>query len=89
MFSNRGDIKVKIKFESKRDKGRKLRDFNAEWPEILSLFDSQTKLPHFSIYCDDYLCEISKIEMDLKKRLVIITIGETDLPELPSGALSV
>ena len=81
MFSNSGDVVIKVKFTDKRDKGRSIASTRAEWHELKKLFHPDTDEPYLSMYFDEYRCIISKIEIDPTKKVVVISVGYTGLPK--------
>jgi len=80
MFSNSGDVVIKVKFTDKRDKGRSVASVRAEWYELKKLFDPDSGEPYMSMYFDEYRCIISKIEIDPMKKVVVLSVGYTGLP---------
>jgi hypothetical protein len=80
MFSNSGDVVIKVKFTDKRDKSRSVASFRTEWHELMKLFHPDSGEPYVSMYFDEYRCIISKIEIDPTKKVVVISVGYTGLP---------
>ena len=82
LFSDTGHVVVKVKFTDNNDKGRSIREFNAQWSEMSKLIDPETQEPYREMLFDSYVCEISKIEINPKGNSIVIHAGSTGLPPI-------
>ncbi|QOX78232.1 hypothetical protein FY034_04535 [Trichlorobacter lovleyi] len=82
LFSDTGNVTVRVKFADKSDNGRSMREFNAQWSEMSKLIAPETHEPYCEMLFDSYACEISKIEINPKRNSIVIHAGPTGLPPI-------
>lgn len=80
LFSNEGEVAVKVKFASKADSHRSMPDMKMDWRELRQITDTVTGKPYHSMYLDTYLCTIQRYEVDTVKNILTLVVGKTDLP---------
>lgn len=79
LFSDAGEVTIRVKFTDSADKGRSIREFNAQWNELKNLIDPDTKAPFSGMYFDSYFCQILKIEIKPARKLIVIHAGSTGI----------
>lgn len=82
LFSDTGNVTVRVKFTDNNDKGRSIREFNVQWSEMVKLTAPETQEPYHKMLFDSYACEITKIEINPKRNSIVIHAGSTGLPPI-------
>lgn len=82
LFSDTGNVTIRVKFADKSDAGRSMREFNVQWSELSKLIDPESQEPYREMSFDSYVCEISKIEINPKRNSIVIHAGPTGLPPI-------
>jgi len=79
LFSNEGQVIVKVKFASKDDSNRSMPDMKMSWQELGQIMNQETGKPYQYMYIDTYRCPIQRYEIDPVKNMLVIVVGKTEL----------